>query len=162
MHLSAALQYSWEKGSVNAKQCVAPISMPGFRLLGLEPRSRFTIVRDLTQNGWRATRLRRGGCPQPAGGAKLRRLGFMQDQANCARPDEGVGLRQYVSIVVNDFPYARGRALSKRNVLEPRYVFSISRTFSIPSVSVNFTSITSFMVVATVRPTKSAAIGNSR
>src|SRR5437764_9138330 len=61
MHLSAALQYSWEKGSVNAKQCVAPISMPGFRLLGLEPRSRFTIVRDLTQSGWRATRLRRGG-----------------------------------------------------------------------------------------------------
>ena len=76
------------------------------------------------------------------------------------RPDEGV--RAYVSIVVNDFPYARGRALSKRNVLEPRYVFSISRTFSIPSVSMNFTSITSFMVVATVRPTKSAAIGNSR
>src|SRR5437588_6868728 len=150
MHLSAALQYSWGKGSVNAKQCVAPISMPGFRLLGLEPRSRFTIVRDLTQSGWRATRLRRGGCPQPAGGAKLRRLGFMQDQANCARPDEGV--RAYV----------RGRALSKRNMLEPRYVFSISRTFSIPSVSVNFTSITSFMVVATVRPTKSAAIGNSR
>src|SRR2546423_426918 len=65
MHLSAALQYSWEKGSVNAKQCVAPISMPGFRLLGLEPRSRFTIVRDLTQSGWRATRLRRGGCPPP-------------------------------------------------------------------------------------------------
>ncbi len=65
MHLSAALQYSWEKGSVNAKQCVAPISMPGFRLLGLEPRSRFTIVRDLTQSGWRATRLRRGGCPHP-------------------------------------------------------------------------------------------------
>src|SRR5947208_8493646 len=93
MHLSAALQYSWEKGSVNAKQCVAPISMPGFRLLGLEPRSRFTIVRDLTQSGWRATRLRRGGCPQPAGG--LRRLGFMQDQANCAPPDEGV--RAYVS-----------------------------------------------------------------
>ena len=98
--------------------------------------------------------------PSSAGGAKLRRLGFMQDEANCARPDEGV--RAYVSIVVNDFPYARGRALSKRNVLEPRYVFSISRTFSIPSVSVNFTSITSFMVVATVRPTKSAAIGNSR
>jgi hypothetical protein len=77
-----------------------------------------------------------------------------------ARPDEGV--RAYVSIVVNDFPYAKGRALSKRNGLEPRYVFSISRTFSIPSVSMNFTSITSFMVVATVRPTKSAAIGNSR
>ncbi len=35
------------------------------------------------------------------------------------------GLRQYVSIVVNDFPYARGRALSKRNVLEPRYVHSV-------------------------------------
>ena len=30
-----------------------------------------------------------------------------------ALPDEGV--RAYVSIVVNDFPYARGRALSKRN-----------------------------------------------
>src|SRR2546429_4490327 len=88
MHLSAALQYSWEKGSVNAKQCVAPISMPGFRLLGLEPRSRFTIVRDLTQSGWRATRLRRGGCPLPARG--LRRFGFMQEQAYCAPPDEGV------------------------------------------------------------------------
>src|SRR5438876_9305083 len=152
MHLSAALQYSWEKGSVNAKQCVAPISMPGFRLLGLEPRSRFTIVRDLTQSGWRATRLRRGGCPHPPA-----RPGELRPPGR-GRP----GLRQYVSIVVNDFPYARGRALSKRNVLEPRYVFSISRTFSIPSVSVNFTSITSFMVVATVRLTKSAAIGNSR
>src|SRR2546428_9935661 len=95
MHLSAALQYSWEKGSVNAKQCVAPISMPGFRLLGLEPRSRFTIVRDLTQSGWRASRLRRGRVPSSAGGAKLRRLGFMQDEANCARPAEGV--RAYVS-----------------------------------------------------------------
>src|SRR5205823_11031997 len=108
MHLSAALQYSWEKGSVNAKQCVAPISMPGFRLLGLEPRSRFTIVRDLTQSGWRATRLRRGG-------ALTRRRSEAPQIGLYARPGElrppgrgRPGLRQYVSIVVNDFPYARG------------------------------------------------------
>src|SRR5438874_9442343 len=103
MHLSAALQYSWEKGSVNAKQCVAPISMPGFRLLGLEPRSRFTIVRDLTQSGWRATRLRRAG-------ALTRRRSEAPQIGLYARPGElrppgrgRPGLRQYVSIVVNDF-----------------------------------------------------------
>src|SRR5256885_16762158 len=86
MHLSAALQYSWEKGSVNAKQCVAPISMPGFRLLGLEPRSRFTIVRDLTQRGWRATRLRRGGGPQPAAGGNADALGLLTKKGNYHAP----------------------------------------------------------------------------
>ncbi len=40
--------------------------------------------------------------------------------------------------------------------------FSMSRTFSVPSISFNFTSITSFMVVCTVRPTNAASIGNSR
>src|SRR2546429_3645242 len=80
MHLSAALQYSWEKGSVNAKQCVAPISMPGFRLLGLEPRSRFTIMHDLTQRGWRATRLRRGGGPHPPAEGRSADWGFLKNK----------------------------------------------------------------------------------
>src|SRR6266478_8269024 len=112
MHLSAALQYSWEKGSVNAKQCVAPISMPGFRLLGLEPRSLFTIVHDLTQNGRRATQLCRGGCPHPPAERSSADWALCKTRRTAPCPDEGV--RAYVSIVVNDFPYARGRALSKR------------------------------------------------
>src|SRR2546423_14341720 len=91
MHLSAALQYSWEKGSVNAKQCVAPISMPGFRLLGLEPRSRFTIVRDLTQSGWRATRLRRGGGPPPPAGGSPPDWGFFQTRRTAPAPARGAG-----------------------------------------------------------------------
>src|SRR6266516_3953746 len=37
----------------------------GLSTTGVGTRSRFTIVRDLTQSGWRATRLRRGGCPHP-------------------------------------------------------------------------------------------------
>src|SRR5438876_12455898 len=110
MHLSAALQYSWEKGSVNAKQCVAPISMPGFRLLWLEPSSRFTIVRDLTQSGWRATRLRRGGGPPPPAERSSADWALCKTRRTAPARTRGPGLRQYVSIVVNDFPYARGRA----------------------------------------------------
>ena len=37
---------------------------------------------------------RRGGCPHPPGGAKLRKLVFMQDQASCARTKRP-GLRQH-------------------------------------------------------------------
>jgi hypothetical protein len=39
---------------------------------------------------------------------------------------------------------------------------SMRRTFSVPSISFSFTSITSFIVVCTVRPTNAASIGNSR
>src|SRR5207249_11028860 len=37
---------------------------------------------------------RRGGCPHPPSGAKLRKLVFMQDQASCARTKRP-GLRQH-------------------------------------------------------------------
>src|SRR5437870_10298178 len=37
---------------------------------------------------------RRGGCPHPPGGAKLRKLVFMQDQASCGRTKRP-GLRQH-------------------------------------------------------------------
>ena len=42
------------------------------------------------------------------------------------------------------------------------YYFSTSRTFSIPSISFYFTSITSRMLVGTARPTNAASMGNSR
>jgi hypothetical protein len=64
-----------------------------------------------------------------------------------------------LSIFVDYYKDSRVRLSSSEFGLN---YFSMSRTFSVPSISFNFTSMTSFMVVCTVRPTKAASIGNSR
>src|SRR5207253_4126065 len=134
-----------EREAVRRANLYAGLSTTGVRTQkSFYDRARFDtewMARNPTTYGRVPSTRRRSEAPQ---------IGLYARPGELRPPGRGrPGLRQYVSIVVNDFPYARGRALSKRNVLEPRYVFSISRTFSIPSVSVNFTSITSFMVVAT-------------